>query len=92
MHAAADSGCDENAQLMYELANNGVRWLQRKFLALRRWSGDGRDLSKQAPLAMQWYKFRFELCTPAILHEAEVRDRRLECLRNAQYIMAYPRH
>src|SRR5271165_77370 len=30
MHAAADSGCNENGQLMCERSNSGFCWLQRK--------------------------------------------------------------
>src|SRR5271157_3502259 len=30
MHAAVDSGCDENVQLMCERSNYGLCWLQRK--------------------------------------------------------------
>jgi len=53
MHAAADSGCNENAQLMCELPNYGRVLVATEVMALWRRSGDGRALRTHAPLAME---------------------------------------
>src|ERR1017187_8658240 len=54
MHAAADSGCNETAQLMYDLPNYGSVLVATEITALWRRSGDGRrTLRAHAPLAME---------------------------------------
>ena len=45
MHAAVDSDCNENAQMMCELQTTDVCWLQRKSMALWRGLGGGRALA-----------------------------------------------
>jgi hypothetical protein len=53
MHAAVDSACDENAQLMCERSNYGRVLVATEVMALWRRSGDGRALRTLAPLAME---------------------------------------
>ena len=53
MHAAVDSGCNENAQLMCERPNYGRVLVATEVMALWRHSGDGRALRTHAPLAME---------------------------------------
>jgi hypothetical protein len=61
MHAAVDSGCDENVHQMCELPNYGRVPVATEVMALWRRSGDGRALRTHAPLAMerQTTHFRF---------------------------------
>jgi hypothetical protein len=53
MHAAVDSGCNENVQQMCELPNYGRVPVATEVMALCRPSGDGRALSTLAPLAKE---------------------------------------
>ena len=53
MHAAVDSGCDENVHRMCELPNYGRVLVATAVMALWRRSGDGRTLRTHAPLAMK---------------------------------------
>ena len=53
MHAAVDSGCNENAQLMCEHPNYGRVLVATEVMALWRRSGDGRALRTHALLAME---------------------------------------
>ena len=52
MHAAADSGCNENVHQMCELLDYGRVLVAPEVMALCRRSGDGRALDTHAPLAM----------------------------------------
>ena len=47
MYAAADSGCNETAQLMCELPKRDVYRLQRKLLSLWRRAEGGRALGSR---------------------------------------------
>src|SRR5271157_386423 len=53
MHAAVDSGCDENVHQMYELPNYGRVPVATEVMALWRRSGDERALRTHAPLATE---------------------------------------
>jgi hypothetical protein len=53
MHAAVDSGCDENVHQMCEPANYGRVLVATEVTALWRRSGDGRALRTLALLAME---------------------------------------
>ena len=53
MHAAADSGCDENVHQMCELPNYGRVLVATEVMALWLHSGDGRGLGTHALLAME---------------------------------------
>jgi hypothetical protein len=53
MHAAVDSGCNENVHRMCELPNYGRVLVSTEVMALWRRSGDGRALRTHAPLAME---------------------------------------
>jgi len=53
MHAAVDSGCDENVHQGYELPKYGRVLVATEVMALWRRSGDGRALGTLALLAMQ---------------------------------------
>ena len=53
MHAAVDSGCNENVRQMCELPNYGRVIVATEVMALWRRSGDGRALRTHAPLAME---------------------------------------
>ena len=53
MHAAVDSGCNENVQQMCELPNYGRVLVATEVMALWRRSGDGRALRTHALLAME---------------------------------------
>jgi len=52
MHATADSGCNEAAQLVCQLPNYRRVPVTTEVMALCRRSGDGRALDTHAPLAM----------------------------------------
>ena len=53
MHAAADSGCNENAHLMCERSNYGRVLVAAEVMELWRRSGDGLALGTHAPLAIE---------------------------------------
>jgi hypothetical protein len=53
LHAAADSGCNENAHLMCERSNYGRDLVAAEVMALWRRSGDGLALGTHAPLATE---------------------------------------
>src|SRR5271169_5484373 len=53
MHAAVDSGCDENVHQRCELPNYGRVSVATEVIALWRHSGDGRALRTRAPLAIE---------------------------------------
>ena len=53
MHAAVDSGCNENVHRMCERSNYGRVLVATEVTALWRRSGDGRTLKTHAPLAME---------------------------------------
>ena len=53
MHAAVDSGCDENVHQICELPNYGRVPVAMEVMALWRRSGDGRALRTHAPLATE---------------------------------------
>ena len=53
MHAAVDSGCDENVHQMYELPNYGRVPVATEVMALWRRSGDRRALRTLELLAME---------------------------------------
>ena len=53
MHAAVDSGCDENVHQMCEFLNRGRVLVATKVMALRRRPGDGRALRTHALLVME---------------------------------------
>ena len=53
LHAAVDSGCDENVHQMCELPNPGRVPVATEVMALWRPSGDERALMTRAPLAME---------------------------------------
>ena len=66
MHGAADSGCNENAQLMRERSNYGLCWLQRKSWHLWRCTDAGvMDVSEgaQVPRAMRWDASGLVVCS-----------------------------
>ena len=54
MHAAVDSGSNENAQLMCERPIYGRVLVAPEVMALWRRFGDGRTLRTYAPLEMEW--------------------------------------
>jgi hypothetical protein len=53
MHAAVDSGCNENAQLMCERSNYGRVLVAAEVMEVWRRSGDGLALGTHAPLAIE---------------------------------------
>jgi len=53
MHAAADSGCNENAHLMCERSNYGRVLVAAEVMESWRRSGDGLALGTYAPLAIE---------------------------------------
>ena len=53
LHAAADSGCNENAHLMCEVSNYGRVLVAAEVMELWRRSGDGLALGTHAPLAIE---------------------------------------
>ncbi len=55
MHAAVDSGCNENVHQMCELPNYGRVPVATEVMALWRCSGDRRALRTHAPLAIHRY-------------------------------------
>jgi hypothetical protein len=62
MHAAVDSGSNENEQLMCEGPNYGRVLVAPEVMALSRRSGDGRVLRTHAPLEMEGRTIHSGLC------------------------------
>ena len=53
MHAAVDSGCDENVHQICKLPNYGRVLIATEVMASWRRSGDARALRTHAPLTME---------------------------------------